>query len=447
MTAINMQQATTRRKKASARFPFTTAFLPLALEFVDKASLSFGFDGPERIGLTLAAEELYVYHSARTSGDVDIELSLEDGGYRILLILSFHMSKPDMRALNLTFEVDLEDETALDMLGPMIAARSVSGLSLDFGAAEHIIIRLWRERAYEFSPALPIQILKRYGSINFAEPGPEDLRYFCGMVASGNPEFTPDFLLKGAMTADMLKAGDLCAALALDGETIVGGVVWRSLTESCAELFGPYVFGDDPDDEILSGLMDHAVSKISRTAVRGVLRRQGRMTGYARFFDYLGEIPMSGANGNLKAISYYYRQLKEETGGKAIYSEKEFANFLRTEYDRLCLPRQIRETDFRVSGLRDHSVIAVEFKNRRTLAILRPLCAGRDIIENMAAHIALLKRQGISNILFEIDSARNDDMMFTPALDAVGMVPGLIIPDAAKGDLIIFYLPTGDEQI
>lgn len=440
-----MKNKPIRQNKASARFPFTTAFLPLALEFVDKAAFSFGFDGPERTGLTLAAEELYVYHGARTGGDVDIDLTLEDGGYRILLTLAFHMSNPDMQALNLAFQVDLDDETALDMLGPMIAARSVSGLSLDFGPAEHIIIRLWRERAYEFTPAIPIQTLKRQGSIRITDPGPEDLRYFCALVASGNSDFTPEFLLKGAMAADMLTAGDLCAALALDNEIIVGGIVWRSLTESCTEIFGPYVFCQDPGDEILTGLMDQAVSKISRTSVRGILRRQGQMTGYTRFFDYLGEIPMSDAKGNPMALSYYYRQLKEETGGKAIYSEAQFANFLRAEYDRLCLPRQIRETDFRTAGLRDHSVIAVEFKNRRTMAILRPLCAGRDMAENLAAHIALLGRQGISSILFEIDSARDEDMMFTKALEAAGMVPGLIIPDAAKGDLIIFYLPAGSE--
>ncbi len=76
-------------KKASARFPFTTAFLPLALEFVDKAALSFGFNGPERTALTLAAEELYVYHAARAGGNVEIDLTLEDGGYRMLLTLSF----------------------------------------------------------------------------------------------------------------------------------------------------------------------------------------------------------------------------------------------------------------------------------------------------------------------------------------------------------------------
>ncbi len=353
------------------------------------------------------------------------------------------MSNPDMQALNLAFQVDLEDEGALDMLGPMIAARSASGLSLDFGPAERVIIRLWRERAYAYATAQAPAVCKREGSIRITDPGPEDLRYFCGLVASVNPAFTPEFLLKGAMAADMLAAGDLCAALALDGGTVLGGVVWRSLTQTCAEMFGPYVLDADPADEILTGLMDQAVSRISRTSVRGILLRQARMTGYARFFDFLGDIPITDANGGPPACSYYYRQLKEETGGKAIYSEKEFARFLRREYDRLCLPRQIRETDFKTAGLRDHSVISVEFKNRRTLAILRPLCAGRDMAENLAAHIALMKRQGISNILFEIDTARNEEMMFTKALETAGMTPGLIIPDAAEGDLVIFHLPAG----
>ncbi len=438
-----MNHTTIRSKKAFARFPFTLAFLPLALEFADKAAPSLGFDGPERSALTLALEELYVYHAARVGGDVDLELTLEDGGYRIVLTLAFEISNPDMRALNLAFQVDLEDEGALDMLGPMIAARSVSGLSLDFGAAEKIVIRLWRERAYDLSPALTIQHTGKPKTLRVTDFGTEDLRYFCGLVASENSNFTPEFLLKGALAADMLKAGALDGALALDGETLVGGVVWQSLTESCIEMFGPYRFADDPGDELLIRLMDRAISKISRTPVRGILRRQARIMNHARFFDFLGDIPMTGAQGDPLSLSYYYRQLKEESGGRAIYSETHFADFLRAEYDRLCLPRQVRETDFRTSDLRDHSVISVEFRNRRSLAILRPLCAGRDMQENMTAHIALLARQEISSILFEIDSARDEEMMFTPSLEAAGMVPGLIIPDAAKGDLIIFYLPAG----
>jgi|GEM_PF-2284968 len=441
MSTQGTPSSTAGRKKASARFPFTPAFLPLALEFVDRAALSLGFDGPERTGLTLAMEELYVYHSARSGGDVDLDLALEDRGYRLDLSLAFPMVNPDMQALNLAFQVDLDDEEALDMLGPMIAARSVSGLTLDFGAADKILIRLWRERAYDPSPALAPAIPLRQSTVDVVDPGPEDLRYFCGLVASLNLAFTPEFLLKGGMAADMLVSGDLSAALALSGETLVGGVVWQSLTESCIEIFGPYVFVDDPEDRILSALMDQAVSKISRSSVKGLLRRQGPLANHARFFDFLGDIPMPGEQDGPVSLTYYHRQLKEEAPTRAIYSAPAFAAFLRNEYDRLCLPRQIRETDFRTASLRDHSVIGVEFRNRRTLAILRPLCAGKDMEQNLSNHLALLKHQGVSGILFEIDTAREEDMRFTVALDAAGMVPGLVIPEAARGDLVIFYLP------
>ena len=431
------------RRKASAHFPFTMAFLPLALGFVEKAAAALGFDGPEQVALTLAAEELYSYHAARVGRNVDIRLTMEDGGYRILMTLVFRVNNPDMQALNLAFHVDLNDDAALEMLGPMIAARSVSGLSLDFGAEDNVVIRLWRERAYEFSPSLTSEHIQRQGSIRMTAPSSEDLRYFCCLVASGSFEFIPEFLLKGGMAADMLAAGDLGAILAQDNTSILGGIAWRTLTESCIEIFGPYVFATDPDDEILTALMDEAVSKISRSSVRGMLRRQGRMPEYTRFFDFLGDIPMIDASGNPIAFSYYYRQLKEETGSHTIYSEKMFANFLRTEYDRFCLPRQIRETDFKIADLREHSVIAVEFNNRRSIAILRPLCAGRDMRQNIGDHIALMHQQGIFNILFEIDSAREEEMMFTSPLMAVGMVPGLIIPDAATGDLVIFFYPPG----
>jgi len=428
---------------ASARFPFTERFLPLCLDFVDKAAQGFGFGGKETAGILLAAEELYAYYSAHAGLDSDIELVLQDEGYRLLFGISFSLADPDMRALNLAFNIDLDDEDALDMLGPMIAARSVSGLRLDFGPEEQVTLKVWREKEYPFSDPLSFVSGPKTGPMEISIPSPEDLRHFSSMVAATDGEFTPEFLLKGGMAAEMLKKGALQAAVIQTGADILGGVVWQGLTDACIEVFGPYVFAEDPDDEILTQLMDQAISAISRTPARGILRRQSEMKDFQRFFDFLGVIQVVSPQGEPTGCFYYFRQLKEESSSY-VYSSSGFAKFLEREYDRLYLPRRIRTTDFASMGQRDYSVIAVEFKNGRTLAHLRPLCAGRDLVENLEAHIALLKSQDVKNIFFEIDTGREEEMMFTSALQEVGFQPVLVIPDAAVSDLVIFsYLTDG----
>ena len=113
----------------------------------------------------------------------------------------------------------------------------------------------------------------------------------------------------------MLAAGHMNAILALGGDWIVGGVLWRPLTDTCIELYGPYLFSNDSADSTLTMLLDEAVGRISRSRSRGLMRRQGPLPGHERFFDFLGELEMTGISGNAGHATYYYRQLKEESGG------------------------------------------------------------------------------------------------------------------------------------
>jgi hypothetical protein len=239
------------------------------------------------------------------------------------------------------------------------------------------------------------------------------------------------------MAADMLAAGRLHSVLAVAGDWIVGGVLWLPLTESCLELYGPYLFTDDPHDGMLTMLLDEAVSRISRSGMRGLVRRQGPIPGYERFFDFLGELEMTGVSGRAARSVYYYRQLREESGG-VVYCTGPLADFLHEQYDRLFLPRQVRETAGDISRMRDASALAVELDYPRCMAVLRPLCAGKDMAANLAAHLDLLRGQGIGNFIVEINTGRSEDTAFSHALEETGFVPRLLIPDAGQGDLVIY---------
>ena len=430
-----MKQQTTRRKSATTRIPFSAPFLPLAIEFADKGARGFGYDEHETTGLVLAVEELFSFYMRQAALDSSAEIELEDQGYRLALALSFRTLNPDMRAFNLTWRVSHDSEESLDMLGPMIAARSVSSLRIDFGADERVVIRVTRDRDYATANIVPLPPPPAVKTVRLADPGPDDLRHFAAMAASSGSPFIPAFLARPGMAADMLATGDLNAVLALNNDWIVGGALWRPLTGACLELYGPYLFIDDPDDSILTRLMNEAVGRISRSSSRGLVRRQGSLAGYERFFDFLGELKMTGTGGAHSV--YYHRQLREENGG-VVYCTGTLAAFLRDQYDRLCLPRQVRESDNATGRMRDASVLAVELEYSRSLAIIRPLCAGKDMAANLEAHLDLLRNDGIGNFIVEINTGRREETAFSDALDETGFAPCLLIPDAGQGDLVVY---------
>ena len=424
--------------RASASFPFAAPFLPLATEFVDKAAAAFGFGQREIAGLTLAVEEIYSCYLEQLAGIASIDLALTDERYQLRLDLRFRMAHPKLQAFNLTYRVDPDDEGSLAGLGLMIAARSVTRLSIELGSDEQVGLQLIREREYPPATAQPLPAAPVSAALALAVPRREDLVYFGSLLAADRAALLPAFLERPAMAADMLAGGALGALLASAGQTLVGGVFWRRLSESTIELYGPYLLFPDSDDALLTRLLDEAVGRISRSGARALLRRQGALPGYERFFDFLGELELASpsAPGETLVWPHYYKQLREESGG-VVYAEPRFAEFLRAEYDRLFLPRQLRETSA-AGGDGDDSVLSVDFEQRRSLATLRLLASGADLADNLAAHLALLARENVANVLAEIDCGRAEEIAFVAALYDAGFRPRLLIPDAGRGDLVVF---------
>ena len=419
------------------RIPFNAAFLALAMEFAHKGARGFGYGEREADSLVLAVEELFSFYERQAAGGSAVELEMEDQGYRLVLSISFSLANPDMRAFNLTWSVNHDSEESIEMLGLMIAARTLSSLRLDFGTGENVILRLTRDRDYAKAQTVVLPPSDSAAALRLASPNRDDLYHFCTMAVSSGSPFLPPFLERPDMAADMFASGHLDALLILGGDWILGGVLWKPLTESCVELFGPYLFIDDPDDRALTLLMDETVRGISRSRFRGVLRRQGALADHERFFDFLGEIRLNRSNGASANATYYYRQLKEESSG-VVYCSGNLAVFLGEQYQQLCLPRQIRAASDCQTGLRDASVLAVELEHARSLAIIRPLCSGKDMAANLSDHLVLLRGEGIVNFIVEIDTGRGEDIAFAEALERTGFVPRLLIPDAGLGDLVIY---------
>jgi hypothetical protein len=431
---------------ASASFPFSADFLPVALEFTEKAARGFAFGEREIGGLVLAVEEIFTFYLEQLTGTTGIDLLLENEHYQLVLTLTFRMANPELRAFNLTYRVDPDDEASLAGLGPMIAARSVTRLRLALGKSEQVSLQLTREREYAPAVATALPTLDAHTALRLYEPTREDTKHFGCLLATCNNAFVPSFLARPGMAADMLACGAIGALLANRGDAMVGGLLWRRLSASTVELFGPYLLYADAQDEVLTRLLDEAVGLVSRTGARALMRRQGPLLGFERFFDFLGELTLAEsttkASDNAGSVcTYYYRQLREESGG-TVYAEARFAGFLRTAYERLSLPRRVRETSLQgeesIVGQGGASVLSVDFESHHALATLRLLATGRDLADNLAAHLILLEHKRMRNVIVEIDTGCNDSTAFAPVLYDAGFLPRLLLPEAGKGDLVLF---------
>lgn len=425
------------RPLASARFPCAAAFFPLATAFTEQAAAGFALGPQERYGLVLGVEEVLAFYREQLAAASLLELSLEDQGHQLCLTLSLRLAQPDLRAFNLTYRVDPDDEDSLAGLGPLLAARGVTRLRLEFGSDDRLILGLIQERDYPIASPTPLPPRPERGEIQLLEPSREDIRHFAALVAGLGDPFLPPFLARPGMAADMLASQALGALLAQAGNGLVGGVLWRRLNDATLELFGPYRLYPDPEDALLTRLLDAAVARVARSGARMLLRRQDRLADPGRFFDFLGELSLTLPSGQVLPWPHYYRQLREESGG-VVYAEPRFAAFLEAEYARLCLPRQVRVLGDPGGRRAGASLLGIEFETPRALAILRPLAAGADMADNLAAHLDLLAHEAIHNPLVEIDTAQGEATAFTPALYAQGFLPRLLLPDAGQGDLVLF---------
>jgi len=429
---------------ATACFPFATAFLPLATTFTEQAARGFALGEREAGQLVLAVEEVFSFYLTCLTAPCTLQLTLTDDLYQVRATLRFPLVNPDLRALNLTHRIDFDDVQSLSSLGLLIAARSVSGLSLAFGAQDEVCMVLTRERSYApVTPLLPPPMPSPSAS-RLTPPTRDDLHHFAALLASQTDAtvatFLPMFLQCPGMAADMLAGGALGALLAQCDQGMLGGVLWRRLSDATFEVFGPYLFYPSGADDLQTQLLDAAVSQLARTGARALLRRQGPLVSYAQFFDLLGELNLRipGPEGERSVVwTHYHRQLGEPACG-VVYAEPRLAAFLRERYEHLSLPRQVRETVTQNEGRSGASLLSVAFEQRRSLATLRPQVAGCDMTENLASHLSLLAHEGIRNVMFEIDTGRRDDTAFAPALYTHGFLPRLVIPEAGVGDLIVF---------
>ena len=433
------QQA--RSKTVSMTLPADTGFLSLAVTFVEKAGTGLGLGRPEALALTLATEELFSYLCGLAAPDQEVQIRCTGGGYYVRADFDFPVEDFNMEAFNLSATVCFDDEASLQEMGLLIAARSVDRFQVAEGG-EGVQLTLVKEKTYPEPEGDGLPSVPPLETFSVRPPAVEELKLLVRLVADRYPAhlMPPSFRYPGKVV-DMVEGGDYRAAAAFGpGGEIGGGTLWHWTGTKTVECFGPYLFDQPSGSPMAAELLEACLGAIARTHAVGLISRLPTEHLPADWFEPLGAVtlPREGDEPPL-ALEARFRQMQEDPGATA-WCHPDLEPFLRDEYRRLVLPRDLRPVTDLGEGKPSHSVLSTEVERTRGVVTFRPIRTGRDVTENLSNHLRLFEREPGTGLFFEMDTALPWQADFTPALLAHGFAPRMVLPYAGTGDLVLFQL-------
>jgi anti-sigma regulatory factor (Ser/Thr protein kinase) len=426
------------RKELKLNVTVTPAFLPVATTFIEKSAQALGLEEKEALLLTLAGEEIFLYLCQRAS-DNKIEIKCNGGGYYVGVEFTIPVENLDLRAFNLTTKIMPDEETSLDDLGLVLASRSVDRFQIWEEKGRGLHLRLIKERAYPQAETEPPRSVPPLAKYVLKTPDREELKYFARTALSYYaPHLLPVFFPFPGKAADMAAEGEFKAVIAVDpGGHIGGGILWYWRGAKMVGCSGPYLFNQPADSPVAEALLEAVLADIARTKAVGLLSRYPTPELPLKYFEPLGSFSFFASEGPPLAITAYFRQLQEDTGSM-VWSHSELAPFLKQEFQRRTLPREMRSVSDFGEEKNPYSVLSPDFDRGRSLVTLQPIRPGKDRDLNVGNHLQILRKEGWRNIFFEMDLAKSWQVEFAPALLKNHFRPCLLLPYAAEGDLVIF---------
>lgn len=416
-------------------------FLPVVTAFVEKAASCFGLGTDESLRLTLAAEEVFIYLCRKTTySGAPLQIACSNGGYFAQAVFSLPTDSFDLKAFNVTAAISLEDDAELDSMGLVIASRSVDRFTLGREKGGELRLTLIKEKSY---PPLPSQVEPAVTAALsrpiLRSPAPEEIKFISRLAVSYYDTCAlSDILLHPGKLTDMITAGEYdCLAAAGESGEIGGAIFWRRLGENMVECFGPYVFNQPTTSAISEDLVDGCIGAVARSTAVGIINI-GPPPGFpGGRFELLGTFDSYGPDRTSTAVEAWFRMLSEDTGA-TVWVHPDLDAFIRREYARLVLPREIRVDRPSGETLPHHSVLCAEFDRPRGRVTLRPMWPGADAAENIMRHLKLMKTENIPDIHFAVDLGQAWQTVFIPGLLGSGFEPRFVLPYAGKGDVVVF---------
>lgn len=423
---------------------FVAENLAVVTSLVEKSALAFTMLENEAMALTLATEEVFNYFINTVDSKGDLKITCSNGGYYVQVDFVFPIHNINLKALNITADIDPTDEEQFFQIGLLIAARMVDRINYYFDQSGNICLSIYKEKTYPLAKPLKAVLPdKPYNEVRIIPAEAEDLIIFCqNLLDLYERALLPTFLNYPGKFIDMIRNGEYHTALALDNQNnIWGGIIWHQQENKTAELFGPFLLASL--DGIEEALHEYCLEKLGRSNSTGVINRCVFNDNYVKYYEYLGYTKFNSTEGKSISRKAVYRQLGEDLGARVLI-HPDLKDYLQEEYQRLCLPRDLVFTSSMGEDKQKDSVFFATWDSNKQLT-LRVLSLGEDSEENLQKYVQLFHKEGILNLFFEMDLGESWQWEITPALLGSKFLPRLIIPYGGKGDLLIFQYEQGEE--
>jgi len=416
------------------------AFLPLATSFVEKSASGMGLGQKETTALSLATEEIFAYLSRNSGTDQEIEIRSVDGKYYIEIIFSCSVRGMDLRLFNITSSVSPDDQNAIEQMGLLIASRFVDRLNVE-KTARGILLSLFKDKSYPAIQGTPPAVPASLPEFVIEKPQPDVLKILCGKILSHYPErMLPNFFRYPGKLVDMFACGEYDAAVSLGPQgQIGGGIVWYWASRKTVGFLGPYVFGESPDESMTKALLDACISSLGKSPAVALVNLFPINHLSGEQFEILGTIDQFDEKGSGSTVTAFFRQMHEDPGSSS-WCHPELETFLREQYERLFLPREIMPVRDQGETGEPYSVLSAQFDRAQEKVTLRPILEGKDAGENISDHLKLFRKEEIHNVFFEMDLGKSWHTHFTPDVLRSGFTPRMVIPYGGDGDRVVFQL-------
>lgn len=416
--------------------PATPGCIPIATALAEHAGLDFGLTPQEATELKLAVEEVTVALGSLGVADLELKLEAHNRVYYTEIIISIRYTELRVHKLNLT-AASCQDED-FDQLEWVLAARMVDSLTIEHQGKRCTRFRLRKLRSYPPAAGRVPMPLAQAKVAQVRTGVGQDVVLFAQRLLQKGEERLHQWLFDPPLRlAGRIESGEYEALLGYaDGQDPIAGLVVERSRPNLAVLYGPYSLTDSPTTQLR--LFHALLERLARTAVEGVVIETETLRLPEGDVERLGSRRLRQPNGEPLEVHAFYRTLREDNGSLA-WSVPWLDGFLRAEYQRLCLPRDVApwvRLDEDVA--KTPSVLSCQFRQRRSECVLTPVLAGYDTTENLASHLKLLASEGVLNVTFELDLGQSFHLAFAEALEQNGFRPVFVIPMAGKGDLLLF---------
>jgi len=429
------------KRSIELKVPLSYDILPVITQFAEQVVIAYGLSQNDIKRSVLACEDVYTYLTSHSNGISDLTLNIKECGYYIQITFKFSPITIPLQVLNITAISDPGDPKCLAHLEIFIAAHVVDRFILDQNTPDETVVHLIIEKQYPLVSesnldALPASL----PNLSCTTGTHEEIKQAAIRIIQTYGSHAPVFCRYPGKILDMIKSGEMQAAVYSDGKGNVAGCILWVEGEHLIEVHGPYVFiaGHKPGEELTSFLLE----SVGRSGLKSLIIRDPLPGVPESWFEKLPLItwnsPKIIQEKLLDSCMPLYRQLEEDIGATVVV-HPDFTQVVSQWYDQMDLPRILISSLPAGEAPDEFTVFAVRIDNNRKIASLTLRTVGTDAPLTLTAHTSHLSKQGISGITYEMDLSNEMEVFLVPVLLKTGFFPSYIIPWGGTGDVLVFY--------